>query len=308
MKPSFAIIGCGKVGTALSRYLAGAGYRPAGFSGRNAASSRLAAEIAGAPSCWYENMEDAARQGDIVFITTPDDTIGAVCGLIAENSGFSDNARVFHCSGALASTVLASAKKRGRAASDAGHVRTGSLHPLQSFATVQQKSPEKDPNPFEKIIMAVEGDAEAVETGVKIAADLGARPFTIRTDGKMLYHAAAVVASNYLVTLMNLAIELMSASGVSRPQAFEILAPLIQGTLANIKAKGIPEALTGPIARGDAGIIEKHLQAISALPGRKAEEIADYYIQNGLETLKIARARGTLSQEAANRLFRIFKP
>jgi predicted short-subunit dehydrogenase-like oxidoreductase (DUF2520 family) len=307
MKPSFAIIGCGKVGTALAEHLVKAGYPPAGFGGRNTASARLAAEIAGAPSRWYEKMWDATKAADIVFITTPDDTIAEVCALISENKGFSERAMVFHCSGALASTILVSAKTGIPENGKANHVQNGSLHPLQSFAAVQTKTAKNDDNPFGNIIMAVEGDAGAVSMGREIAADLGARPFTIRTDGKILYHAAAVVASNYLVTLMNLAIQLMSASGVSETDAFEILSPLIRGTLANIRNAGIPDALTGPISRGDARIVEKHIQAIGALPDERASEMADYYIRNGRETIKIARAKGTLSQEAADFLFRIFK-
>ena len=307
MKPSFAIIGCGKVGSALARYLTRAGYRPVGFGGRNTESARLAAEISGAPSRWFDNMWEASKTADMVFITTPDDTIAAVCALIAEKRGFLEQAVVFHCSGALASTILAPAKTGIAENGKANQVRIGSLHPLQSFAAVQTTTAKNDNNPFDNIIMAVEGDPDAVTLGRQIAADLGARPFTIRTEGKILYHAAAVVASNYLVTLMNLAIQLMSASGVSEKDAFEILSPLIQGTLANIRSAGIPDALTGPISRGDAGIVEKHIQAMEALPDQKACEMAEYYTRNGLETIKIARAKGTLSKEAADRLLRIFK-
>jgi len=296
MKPSFAIIGCGKVGMALAEHLPGAGYRPKGFSSRSSDSARQAAGIAGVPDRWFENVWDAAKDADIVFITTPDGLIKESSRIISENKGFRENTVVLHCSGALASTVLAlvePGKKLSR-------IKIGSMHPLQSFAAGQSG---KSDNPFENIIMAVEGDPLAVEKAREIAMDLGAKPFTIQTEGKILYHAAAVVASNYLVTLMDLAIKLMAASGVSESEAFEILKPLIKGTLTNIENTGIPDALTGPIARGDAGVVEKHVQEIRSL----SADQADFYSINGVETIKVARAKGSLSEDAAKKLIKILK-
>jgi predicted short-subunit dehydrogenase-like oxidoreductase (DUF2520 family) len=300
MKPSFAVIGCGKVGRALARHLSEAGYRPVGFSSRSISSARQAAEISGAGERCFENSWDAAKDADIVFITTPDDTIRESCRLIVENNGFFENSVVLHCSGALASTELASIKSSNTMQG----VVIGSMHPLQSFAA-NHTGPFG--NPFKNIIMAVEGDLVAVEEARRIAVDLGAKPLTIKTEGKILYHAAAVVASNYLVTLMDLAINLMAASGVNKSEGFEILKPLINGTLKNIETTGIPDALTGPIARGDLGIVEKHVKAICSMPGDKAVKMVEYYNMNGLETIKIALAKGTLSEDAAQQLMNIFK-
>jgi predicted short-subunit dehydrogenase-like oxidoreductase (DUF2520 family) len=304
MKPSFAVIGCGKVGRALAKHLSEAGYRPVGFASKSLSSARQAAEISGAGERCFENAWDAAKEAGIVFITTPDDAIRESCRLIVENKGFSDNTVVFHCSGALASTELMSIKSE----ESLSGVMIGSMHPLQSFAASQT---ELSGNPFKNIIMAVEGDPLAVEEARKIAVDLGAKPFTIKTEGKILYHAAAVVASNYLVTLMDLAIKLVAASGVSEAEGFEILKPLIKGTLNNIETTGIPDALTGPIARGDVGIVEKHVQAIRSMTDKKAPKnfngMAEYYNMNGLETIKIALAKGTLSEDAAQQLMNILR-
>ena len=297
MKPSFAIIGCGKVGRAFGKYLAQAGYPPVGFASRSMTSARRAAEIAGAPDRCFEKTWAAAKVADIVFITTPDDVIRETCRIISENKGFHKNSVVLHCSGALASTELASVKSCNALSG----AMIGSMHPLQSFAS---EKTGKTGNPFDSIMMAVEGEPATVKKAREIAKDLGAQPFTITTNGKILYHAAAVVASNYLVTLMDLAIKLLSASGVSESEAFEILNPLIRGTLSNIETTGIPNALTGPIARGDVGIVEKHVLAIRALSG----EMANYYTENGIKTIKIALAKGTLSEDAAKMLLRILKP
>lgn len=293
MGPSFAIIGCGKVGVMLGKHLARAGYRPAGFFSRRIESALHAAGIAAkgteAGALVFDTPWAAAGQGEVVFITTPDQAIEETCRLIAENKGFRERAIVLHCSGALSSTILSAARSCGAS--------VGSMHPLQSFAA------EHPGNPFHEIMMAVEGDDLAVETAHGIAADLSARPFIIRTEGKIFYHAAAVTASNYLVTLMDLSFQLMAASGVPESDAFAVLKPLIRGTLANIETIGIPHALTGPIARGDIGIVEKHLAAIRQL----SPELAARYARLGADTVPIALGKGTLTEDAARRLLELFE-
>ncbi len=287
MKPRFAIIGCGKVGIALAGQLAGAGYLPAGFASKTLTSALKAARTVQADQMVFDKTWIAAKQADIVFITTPDQCIAEVCRTIAQHDGFQKDAMVFHCSGALSSAVLSPARSCGAC--------IGSMHPLQSFATLAPG------NPFAKIMVAVEGDEKAVETAAQIASDLGAIPFTIKTAGKMLYHAAAVVASNYLVTVMELAFTLIAASGVERSDAFRILKPLIEGTLKNIETVGIPSALTGPIARGDVEIVEKHLEAMASL----SPEVLSLYRRLGQATIEIARAKGTLSNKAGARLKKV---
>jgi hypothetical protein len=101
--------------------------------------------------------------------------------------------------------------------------------------------------------MSVEGDDPACRVGKGIIADLEAHPLEIETDGKVLYHAAAVVASNYLVVLMDIALAMMESAGVARKRAFGILEPLVAGTLANLSEKETRKALTGPVARGRRG-------------------------------------------------------
>jgi predicted short-subunit dehydrogenase-like oxidoreductase (DUF2520 family) len=284
MKPTFAIIGCGRVGTALARHLAGAGYRPVGFASRRDESAKAAAVLARTPDKWVADPRDAARQAQILLITTPDGAIADVCREIAEKGGLQEKAVVLHCSGALASTILSPAAERG--------AFIGSMHPLQSFAADQPG------NPFAGIMMAVEGDAAAVEAARMMAEVLGANPFTIQTDKKTLYHAAAVSASNYLVTLMGFAVDLMTASGAPEKEAFRILKPLVMGTLANVETLGSIEALTGPIARGDLDTVAAHIAAI----GNLSAEMLKLYKQHGQATVPLARAKRTLSETAARRL------
>jgi predicted short-subunit dehydrogenase-like oxidoreductase (DUF2520 family) len=271
LKPSFAIIGCGRLGRALARYLPRAGYPAAGFASRSPASARKAASLAGV-EVFSDIPEEVSRKADLVFITTPDGLIETVCRQLADHQGFKPGAVVLHCSGAHPSTILASARK--------GDARIGSLHPLQSFAG--DVHPE---NPFEGIIFSVEGDTPAVEAAQRVASDLAAaRCLTIDTGAKTLYHASAVVASNYLVTLLHLAFRLAVAAGIAETDAPAMLYPLIEGTLKNIETKGIRPSLTGPIARGDDETIARHLTAIAdALP-----DSLELYKTLGRYTLDIA--------------------
>lgn len=285
----YVIVGCGRLGTALARYLADAGYRPAGFSSRSLASAKRAAAASGSDVPVSLLPWEVTPVADIVLITTPDGAIRETAEKIAEYQGVGKNTVVLHCSGAHASTELEALKKCG--------AKVGSLHPLQSFT-----AEDIEENRFAGIMTAVEGEPEAVKTARHMAESLGASPFEIQTDKKMLYHASAVVASNYLVTLMNLALQLIMASGVPASKAFAILKPLVQGTLSNIEKSGVPRALTGPIARGDVETVRDHVAEI----GRKAPTRLELYRLMGMHTIEIAEARGDLSEKAAEELKKLF--
>ena len=151
--------------------------------------------------------------------------------------------------------------------------------------------------------MSVEGDAAAVDFGKEVINALKANSFTIPTDAKILYHASAVVASNYLVTLEHFALELLKAADISEENAYEILEPLIMGTLNNIKARGSVEALTGPVARGDDEIVQRHIEGIE----KQMPQYTEMYRLLGRHTLDIAKLKDQISQEAAGKLSNLFK-
>ncbi|MDD2389164.1 MAG: DUF2520 domain-containing protein [Desulfobacterales bacterium] len=288
MKPSFAIIGCGKVGTTLANFLTQAGYKSAGMASKTLASARNAADLAGIGKFSKINW-DISRSADIIFITTPDSVIVEACLQIADNGGFSEQSIVFHCSGLLSSRILSPARRCGAA--------IGSMHPLQSFASKQITQ-----NPFKDIIISAEGDPEAVSAARIISTDLGAQFMEIKTEAKTLYHASAVVVSNYLVTLLDLAFKLIKDAGVPDKEAFKLFKPLIEGTLSNIENVGIPQALTGPIERGDAETIVTHMDEIQS----KKPELLSLYRQLGIHTIDIATAKGSLSHAAVQKLEEVF--
>lgn len=289
MKPSFAIVGCGRVGTALAKYLVEAGYHPHGLASKSLSSAKRVADLIGSGG-FTDIAWEATKKADIVFITTPDGTIKEACDGIAAKNGFSPGSVVLHCSGALTSTILLSAKECGAS--------TCSMHPLQSFA-----STEYSHNPFSGIVTSVEGDEKATDAASLIAADLGSGCVTIRTDDKILYHASAVVASNYLVTLLDLSLNLIRQAGVPADDAFRGLKPLIEGTISNIERMGIRNALTGPVARGDIQTIENHLLEI----GSKMPHLLQIYKTLGLHTVEIAKAKGTLTDPVIDRLKSLFR-
>lgn len=287
-KPSFVIVGCGKVGTSLARFLCRAGYPAAAAVSRSEGSAKRAAELCRAPH-WGTDLGRFAPGAALVLITTPDGEIEDTCRRMAQEGGFSPGAVVLHCSGALPSTILAAAKSAG--------ARTGSLHPLQSFAAASSGE-----SPFTNIVFAVEGDKEAVSAAEMVATDLGGKSIQVNTEGKGLYHAAAVAASNYLVSLADMAYGLLFAAGISEEQAPEILAPLIEGTLSNIGSLGPPRALTGPVARNDHQTVLRHLADIDRL----CPHLDGLYRCLGRHTVDVARRGGHLTADAAEAFLQLF--
>ncbi|MFU8770501.1 MAG: Rossmann-like and DUF2520 domain-containing protein [Desulfotignum sp.] len=286
----FCVIGCGRVGINLAVFLSLQGYGPAAFASRTRDSARAAATHV-PKSRVFDDPADAAGESAIIFITTPDTRIEPVCEQMAAAGAFSENSVVFHLSGALSSEILESARKKGAA--------TGSLHPLQAFTPY---APDHA-SPFEGINMSIEGTPRAQALGREIVGALQARAFTIPTEAKTLYHAAAVVASNYLVTVEHFALTLLGLAGLDHARAFEILEPLIQGTLKNIGARGSVTALTGPVVRGDAAIIARHLADIDA----QLSQFSDLYRLLGQYTLEIARLRPDFPKAADQILSGLFK-
>jgi len=283
-KPTVAIVGCGTVGTAIGKLLARADYCITGVATRSLETAARAAKAVGAER-FSDSPWDITRQARVVFITTPDDAIRSTCEAISEQKGFQEQALVIHCSGALSSEILLPARDCG--------ALVATLHPLQSFASVDQAE-KLVPRSF----CAVEGDEAALPLVRQLVKDLDGVLIEITAEAKVLYHASAVAASNYLVTLIHLALELNRKAGVPPDIFFEALLPLIQGTLTNIGAKGIPEALTGPIARGDVDTVAVHLKAIE----EGTPELLEIYRTLGLYTVGLAEKKGTLTKETVQKL------
>jgi predicted short-subunit dehydrogenase-like oxidoreductase (DUF2520 family) len=210
---------------------------------------------------------------------------------IAGEGGFHQGQYVMHMSGALTSEALAPAALQGAVVL--------SVHPLQSFANSEQAI-----KILPGSIFSIEGDAAGMPIAQRIVEDLGGRFFPIRKESKPLYHAGACAASNYLVTLISQAIELLATSGIPREMCLPALLPLVEGTLHNIKQVGIPQALTGPIARGDTSTIERHLLQMEEVDSG----LVQFYRTLGMNTVDVAVRKGGISGDKAEELRRILKP
>lgn len=278
--PTIGFIGAGTTGTALAVRLAQHGYQVVAVSSRSLSSAeKLAGRISG---CQIHNgAQEVANTAQLVFITTPDDTISKVAAEVQWHNGQS----VVHCSGAHSINILEPVKQRG--------ANTGCFHPLQTFASVDQAIENIPGSTF-----AIEAEEPLASTLKKIATILEGDWITLKAGDKVLYHAAAVFACNYLVTLVKLATDLWQTFGVSPTQATKALMPLLRGTLSNIENVGLPNCLTGPIARGDLGTISTHLESLE----RQAPPLLNIYKELGRQTIPISLAKGKIDLQRAEEL------
>lgn len=271
-----AVVGAGRVGTSLAVLWQRAGHRILAVAGGPATPERAARYLPGVPVL---DPVEAARGAEVVAIATPDGVIAEVCDAIARVGALAPDGAVLHASGATPLEALAAAR-------DAGS-RVLSVHPLQTCPTVDAALERLAGAGFAVTAEDEEGSA----LGERLARDAGGRPFRLADELKPLYHAAAVFASNYLVTVTALAYELERASGIDDPAS--ILAPLQAATLANLERVGPAEALTGPAVRGDAGTVARNLEALA----ERAPEAVKPYVALADLALSLAERSGRLDLE-----------
>ena len=253
-----AIVGAGRVGTALGVLLARAGHRIVGVAGGSGTAARAAAHLPGVPVL---DGPDAARAAEVVLIATPDAAIADACGGLAAADVLGPARLVGHLSGATGLDALAAARATGSG--------VFCLHPLQTCPTVELALRRLPGSGF--AITAEDDRVAAIAEA--LARDAGGLPFRLDDARKPAYHAAAVLTSNALVALTDLATRLLAASGVEEPA--RILAPLERATVENLATMTPGEALTGPALRGDAPTVEGNLRALA---GSLPEAIAPYVV------------------------------
>ncbi len=282
-KPVVSAVGAGIVGPALLKRLLGAGYRIGVIASAHPESAEAAARFVGAGQSG--SVAQAAR-ADIVLVTTPDRAIAEVAEQLARSPALRAGACVLHASGALASDVLAPVSSHG--------ARTGSLHPLQSFAR-REEAVELLPGSY----FFCEGTA--LEIALELARAVGGIALPLRGDRKALYHAGAAVLSNGLVALAASAVDLFERAGVPREEALRALLPLARGTVANLERVGLPASLTGPVARGDVEVVSHHVEALA----ETAPTLLPLYCALARAMVDVGVAKGTLTVDAASRLCRL---
>ena len=281
-------IGAGKVGTAFGRFLHDHGVAISGYYDRHAEKIQRASAVTGSRA--FPDAAMLASRSDIILITTRDDQIADVCSGLCKQKKITPRHLVGHMSGAHSSRILDDAQRLG--------ATVFSLHPLQAFAD-ENKALAELPDTF----FSLEGEAERLQPIRQILAQTGNRYFSISSQNKSLYHLSACILSNYLVTLMDTGLAALGISGIDPEQGFQAMRPLIEGTLSNIARMGTSRALTGPIIRGDAGTILRHLQTLNR---SGLEDIESLYRQMGLHTVKLA-SRTVLSPEDAAAMRRLLE-
>jgi predicted short-subunit dehydrogenase-like oxidoreductase (DUF2520 family) len=299
-KTTVSIIGAGKTGQTIGRLLQKSGrYRVVAVSCRGKTKAQKAARFIGSPRLRggaggqaqaSTDILKAASLGDTVFITVPDDTIKSVFQSLCSKHAFKRNAVILHCSGNFSSAIL----KNGKAG-----IKAGTIHPLQTIA-----SPAEAVSFFKGTYCSYEADSLSVRKRlVHLIKAMGGIPIRIDKKLKPIYHSAGVIASNYLVTLVYLAQEFLKKAGFPKEKALSALAPLVNGTVTNISKIGFPDALTGPIARGDVNTVREHIRAMKlTLP-----KYLPFYIMAGKYTIALGLAKGTLMKSKAKELNKLFK-
>jgi predicted short-subunit dehydrogenase-like oxidoreductase (DUF2520 family) len=270
------VIGAGRAGTAVAVLLLRAGHTIVGVSGRGPTRDRAARFLPEVPV--VEPAEVVRRADDLVVVAVPDDLIGPVVEQVASQRAFRAGQWVAHLSGATPLGVLEPARLAG--------ARRLGVHPLQTFP---------DPSagiariPGSTIALEADDD-EGFFVAERLAEDLMGVPFRLAGEHRAMYHAAAVFASNYLVAASSVAEALLRAAGVPDPVA--AMRPLQRATVENVASMGPAAALTGPAVRGDAGTIERNLEALA----HELPWAVPPYVEMARVALDLATRDGRLSQ------------
>ena len=278
-KPELSIIGSGRLGTALALALASKGYRLKSLVARTPQSARRAGGLLSRTVQVLATKNLASLlPAEVFLITVPDDQIARVA--VELSSLVLDGKRrptALHTSGALSAEVLTPLRDKGW--------QTGSLHPLISISA-------SDSTVY-GAYWSIEGDPPAVRVAKAIVQDLAGKSFSIRSEDKPLYHAAAVMSSGNVVALFDVALEMLAECGLDRKTARNILLPLIASTVRSLEAKDPAQALTGTFSRGDVETVKRH---VAALKQKQLVDALDLYRALGKRSLELTKEHRQITQ------------
>jgi predicted short-subunit dehydrogenase-like oxidoreductase (DUF2520 family) len=284
------VIGGGAVATAMAMKLSRAGFPVAGLHARRPEQAASAGAVAGVLGT-SGDYPPILKESDILILAVSDEGIAEVAAELARAGCLRPEQVLLHCSGALsAAEALAPARGRVRG--------LGTLHPLISFA-----DPHLAAAALRGATMTVEGDEAGRDAARTLAQALGGVVVEIEGKAMPLYHAAAVLACNYTVALVDAAAELLVKVGFPRERAVPALIPLLAGTVRNLSELGLPGALTGPVARGEVDIVARHLAALL----RSAPQLVPLYRAAGLRAVEVSRRLGRADGRALQTLAEVLR-
>lgn len=251
-KPTIAIIGPGRAGSALGRAFHKAGYTIAAIGGRNPDNVRNLADELGAKAC--QSPATTIDLADLTILAVPDDVILPLAKEMVDSLCSAAGHAAVHLSGAQDRSALLPLAQRGS-------IRTGVFHPLQTF----RRGPEAVLN-VAGTYFGINADSPLREHLTQLARDIQGHAFDSSGIDLALYHAAAVFAANYPTTLLAEAISLAVEAGLDEETARRGMTTLLAGAVNNLRDLAPAEAITGPASRGDQGTIERHIEALKRDP------------------------------------------
>src|SRR5579863_3425345 len=268
--PRVSIVGAGRVGSTVGGLLCRKGWRIGPVITRSMQTARAAKRRIGSGRPQV-GLSPAVLAADVILIATPDRAIAETAETLARiASGKAWRGKiVLHTSGALGSDVLTPLALRG--------AEIGSLHPLQTFSGRIVPS-------LAGCAFAIEGTPVALRMARRISRELGGVPVVLPSRRKAAYHVAAALAAGHTLAVMEAAVRILVKAGFPRQRAIRALLPLTRQTLANYERVGPRAAWTGPLSRGDFGVIERHIEALRAFP-REYREAYDALSKLGLNVL-----------------------
>jgi predicted short-subunit dehydrogenase-like oxidoreductase (DUF2520 family) len=258
-KPQVAIVGPGRLGTALLTALEHARYRVREVVSRGGSSTLPVAGEAGKAGRTQVGRSRTTRLGaQLVWFCVPDREIARAARELAAAAEW-EGKMAFHASGALPSDELDVLRQRGAA--------VAAVHPLMTFVSAAIPS-------LRNVPFAIEGDKKAVRAARQIVKDLGGKAFSLRKGDKAAYHAWGAFTSPLLIALLVAAERVAGAAGLAAKDAREKMMPILFRTLTNYAALGPARSFSGPMARGDVAIVRSHLQALQKVPEAREAYLA----------------------------------
>jgi len=280
MKPSFALIGPGKVGCAIGRKLFLAGYPLTAVIGRSLESATAGCHFIAEKPEPATTYLSAATRADIILLATKDGQLAEVAHQLSTVRQLRREQTLVHFSGLLPAEILRTGDSP---------VTVISIHPLLPFADREMATERLNGCPC-----AIEGDSHALQLAHNLVAAWYGLPLQIQSEKKALYHAGACIASNFTVTLAATACQLLASCGIEAEKTAQVLQPLMAATIDNFAKLGPQQGLTGPIVRGDAATVANHLTALQDQP-----QLAELYRSLAAATLELAEASDRLSAASA---------
>ncbi len=283
-----SLVGAGALGSAIARRLSTIGYQFLSVINRTLSDAQTLAESLN--HCVYsDTLEALPPNTNLLLLSVSDSALESVAATVSTLRLSFHRLTVVQFSGALTTDVLRPLSQKG--------ALTLSLHPFQTFSKGLSAS---DSESLFKCFFGLQSDElEGIEVGKRIAHDLGGKVMIVPKEAKTLYHIAGVMASNYLVTLASLSSEIFAALGLSPKEVAKVIEPIMRQTLNNIvAAPTIADALTGPIERGDAQVVARHLRELS----EQVPHLLPIYTAFAVETVRVAIHKGSISQSDASEI------